>query len=326
MNETTDSLIKDAANGYHGEAHFSSKQEVSGVVGDAFSISSSDDFIELPKSAYFPEGSEQATLSFWSYNFSDELSNQTLFHASSAQGTHLKVQLPAVDGALHWITGSGGGVDEVSYPLQGFNDRWIYWTIQIDLLSGKSSIYQDGAHVLTQSGISLPFGAQAEAFRIGSDTDGLFSWQGLIDEVRISDYLVEPERIEAFYQNQRLDDHDFLTLGNVQGPPILVSIEKLQSFKGKHFSASLTSFPADTGTFSAVGLPAGLAINNTTGEISGTPVQNGQYQVTIIVKNEFGQDSKSLPMSVFDPSAFPKQIEFNCSNYPGTTTLIDFPC
>ena len=95
MNQLTDSLVKDAANGYHGEAHFSSNQEVSGVVGDAFSVSSQDDFIELPNSAYFPEGTEQATLSFWSYIFSDELSDRTLFHASSAQGTHLKVQLPA---------------------------------------------------------------------------------------------------------------------------------------------------------------------------------------------------------------------------------------
>ena len=53
-------------------------------------------------------------------------------------------------------------------------------------------------------------------------------------------------------------------------------------------------------------------------------MQNGQYQVTVIVENEFGQDSTTLSMGVFDPSIFSKQIEFDCSNYDGTT-LTDFP-
>ena len=54
-------------------------------------------------------------------------------------------------------------------------------------------------------------------------------------------------------------------------------------------------------------------------------MQDGEYQVTIILENEYGKVTKNLPMSVFDPSAFSKQMEFDCANYSGSTTLIDFP-
>ena len=40
------------------------------------------------------------------------------------------------------MTGSGGSVNDTAHPLSSFNDQWIYWTIQLDLLSGKSSIYR----------------------------------------------------------------------------------------------------------------------------------------------------------------------------------------
>ena len=77
--------------------------------------------------------------------------------------------------------------------------------------------------------------------------------------------------------------------------------------------------------FTAVGLAAGLSINSTTGEISGSPVQEGSYQVTLIIENEFGKDTQTLEMSIFNPSVFAKQMEFNCTNYSGTSTLYDFP-
>ena len=325
MDELFGKVFRDSATGYHGEIYSPANSLVNGVIGDALSTISSSNYIELPKSAYFPEGTEQVSLSFWAFVSGGELKDQTLLHASSAVGTHMKIQLPAEDGALHWMTGSGGSVHDTAHPLSSFNDQWIYWTIQLDLLSGKSSIYQDGNLVLTQTGISLPFGASVEAFRIGSETNGAFPWEGMIDEVRISTNLEEPERIKASYHNQKPDGSDYLSMGKVKGPPIILSVTKLQSFVGKIFSSTISSFPANEGNFSAVGLPAGLSINTGTGEISGSPVQDGQYQVTIILENEFGKVTKNLPMSVFDPSAFSKQMEFDCAHYPGSTTLIDFP-
>ena len=145
------------------------------------------------------------SLSFWAFVPDGELKDQTVIHASSATGTHMQIQLPAEDGALHWMTGSGRSLHDTAYPLPSFKNKWIYWTIQLDLLSGKSSIYQDGNLVFTQPGISLPFGTSVEAFRIGSETNGAFPWEGIIDEVRISTNLEKSERIKASYQNQKPD-------------------------------------------------------------------------------------------------------------------------
>ena len=116
-----------------------------------------------------------------------------------------------------------------------------------------------------------------------------------------------------------------MSIGTVKGPPVILSIEKLQAFVGKDFSFILQTFPQNDGNFSAVGLPAGLSINSATGEISGNPVQDGKYQVTAIVDNDFGKVTKPLDISIFEPSTFSKQMEFSCSNYQGTTTLKDFP-
>ncbi|NDH01477.1 MAG: hypothetical protein EBY43_10490, partial [Opitutae bacterium] len=240
MDKLFGKVVRDSATGYHGEVYSPANSLVNGVIGDAFSTISSTNYIELPKSAYFPEGTEQVSLSFWAFVSGGELKDQTLLHASSAVGTHMKIQLPAEDGALHWMTGSGGSVHDTAHPLSSFNDQWIYWTVQLDLLSGKSAFYQDGNLVFTQSGLSLPFGASVEAFRIGSETNGAFPWEGMIDEIRISTNLEEPERIKASYQNQKPDSSDYLSVGQVKGPPVILSATKLQSFVGKTFSSTIS--------------------------------------------------------------------------------------
>ena len=62
----------------------------------------------------------------------------------------------------------------------------------------------------------------------------------------------------------------------------------------KPFHRPSPASPANEGNFSAVGLPAGLSINSATGEISGSPVQDGEYQVTIILENEYGKSNPKI--------------------------------
>ena len=134
MDELFGKVVRDSATGYHGEVYSPANSLVNGVIGDAFSTISSGNYIELPKSAYFPEGTEQVSLSFWAFVSGGELKDQTLLHASSAVGTHMKVQLPAEDGALHWMTGSGGVymIPPIRFhpsTISGFigPSNWIYF-------------------------------------------------------------------------------------------------------------------------------------------------------------------------------------------------------
>jgi formylglycine-generating enzyme required for sulfatase activity len=61
------------------------------------------------------------------------------------------------------------------------------------------------------------------------------------------------------------------------------------------FDSDITRAPA---TFKAVGLPKGLTINPTTGIITGKPIQNGTFRVTITATNAFGSDTASVDLTI----------------------------
>ena len=50
--------------------------------------------------------------------------------------------------------------------------------------------------------------------------------------------------------------------------------------------------------WSATGLPAGLSFNTATGTFSGTPSEAGDYTVPVMVKTNYGQDSKNVIINV----------------------------
>ena len=54
-------------------------------------------------------------------------------------------------------------------------------------------------------------------------------------------------------------------------------------------------------SFEAIGLPKGLTVNTTTGDISGTPTATGPFTVTIFASNAFGTGSKQFTLTVAAP-------------------------
>lgn len=58
---------------------------------------------------------------------------------------------------------------------------------------------------------------------------------------------------------------------------------------------------SQSATFGATGLPAGLAINTTTGVIEGAPTQTGSFSVTLTATNATGSDQKTLTLTVQPP-------------------------
>ena len=101
-----------------------------------------------------------------------------------------------------------------------------------------------------------------------------------------------------------------INVANASAPPLrLEAASVLQAIKG----ASITYQPLATGgtlpytwSIASGALPAGVAINNVSGEITGTPSISGDFGVTINVRDLRGQSaSASVQIKVTDPEPPP---------------------
>ena len=81
------------------------------------------------------------------------------------------------------------------------------------------------------------------------------------------------------------------------GAPVINSATADTAVLGAAFSYAITASPAAT-TFSAAGLPAGLAVDSATGIISGTPDTTGTFPVTLNAQNSSGTGSAVLMLKV----------------------------
>lgn len=78
--------------------------------------------------------------------------------------------------------------------------------------------------------------------------------------------------------------------------PVITSALAASGIKGQTFSYRIEATGGVPITFTASGLPAGLALNGDT--ISGTPASSGQTQVTLTATNAAGSDTKTLLLTI----------------------------
>ena len=95
-----------------------------------------------------------------------------------------------------------------------------------------------------------------------------------------------------------------LTIAAAPVPPAITSSATANGTVGTPFSYQITASNSPT-SFAAVGLPAGLSINQTTGLISGTPNVAGTSNVTVGATNAAGTGSATLTLTVTTTSSAP---------------------
>jgi hypothetical protein len=85
--------------------------------------------------------------------------------------------------------------------------------------------------------------------------------------------------------------------GGGSGAPVISSPLTASGTASALFTYQITASNAPT-SYNAIGLPAGLSVNSTSGLISGTPTIAGTSNVTISAVNASGTDSKTLVLTI----------------------------
>ena len=83
-------------------------------------------------------------------------------------------------------------------------------------------------------------------------------------------------------------------------PPVISSASSATATRGVAFSYAINASNSPT-SYSAVGLPAGLSIDPTTGIISGTPTTTGTFSVILTASNGGGPGEATLVLTVNPP-------------------------
>jgi PKD repeat protein len=124
-------------------------------------------------------------------------------------------------------------------------------------------------------------------------------------------------------------------------PPVITSALTATAFVGfpynPFYQITATNFP---NAYNAVGLPAGLTVNTSTGAISGTPTASpGTYTVTISASNLGGSGSATLKITLSNPpppvinsattdnatAGWPYNYQITATNFPSSFNASGLP-
>ena len=88
---------------------------------------------------------------------------------------------------------------------------------------------------------------------------------------------------------------------------VALSADEVSSVYAETNGTTWYTVTSNSGTdYSATGLPSGLSINPTTGEISGNPTLIGDHNITVTASNLAGADSKMVTITVNPTTPFSK--------------------
>ena len=92
-------------------------------------------------------------------------------------------------------------------------------------------------------------------------------------------------------------------MGNL---PTAIKGKEYKADDGSNYKIEVTGTAPVTFSIPLSYLPEGLSLNETTGEIVGTPTEAGSFTVTIYVENAYGSDNVLVSLMVYDEESKPK--------------------
>ena len=203
-------------------------------------------------------------------NLSDRISPFTFYQYGATERMDMQDLAPA---QVHRLSGSPSKNEGNATLATG---QWSHLSSQIDQVNGLQEVFLNGNSIARKSfnsnqspgplsGASWSFGASTVPFSI--------------DEIRLSAEIRSPDWIQASYRNQA-GTFNFPTLGSVTGENAFTSASEYIINAETYFEKMITA-TGNPVAFLATGLPGGITIDPTDGNLSGTPVRAGIYQAEI---------------------------------------------
>ena len=219
---------------------------------------------------------------------------------------------------------------KVSSLLPNLSGNGSWRQVAVIIKDGYFSYYMDGAKV-GSSTWHFPGLQTLSELALGRKTDSNGP-AGSVDEASFSSVARSATWITASYNNQKTDQssNPYLNFETLNGPVSLNDPAGTKIYGKKGSSLSFFIGKSGSGSFSANGLPNGLSINASTGEISGTPTAQASQDITITATGTTAGGSsitvtKLYKVIISDPTSFPYRMDLTLSGYTGSTTLTDFP-
>ena len=88
--------------------------------------------------------------------------------------------------------------------------------------------------------------------------------------------------------------------------PAAIKGKEYKAADGSNYKIEVTGTAPVTFSIPLSYLPKGLSLNETTGEIVGTPTEAGNFTVTIDAENAYGSDNVLVSLRVYDEESKPK--------------------
>lgn len=134
-------------------------------------------------------------------------------------------------------------------------------------------------------------------------------------------YWYSPSQPEEIIPNSNLYPTNSSGTSSSNAPAVITSPLSAVAFLGQPFSFPVTGANTPLG-FTAVGLPPGLAFNNTNGMIAGIPTLAGNFQATLTASNAVGVGASVLNIQVLNTGS--SVVQEIWTNIPGTN-VTDIP-
>ena len=192
---------------------------------------------------------------------------------------------------------------------------------------GKAKIYLNGVF---QEAKDIQDSSTVTEIMLGKRRDA--NAAGAVQDEMTFHKIARHERwIDAAYKSQ-VPGNTFVNMTNLAGPPYFDDTTT-EIFAKKNVAMTAftpTALGGGTIAYTAAGLPPGVSINSSTGQITGTTDEIGAstFTVTASGTNAAGANrtaSKTYTLKVSDPDAYPFRLPLTLAGYTGSSTLTQFP-